>query len=97
MALLDRGKKIRYLDFSPVTVRTLRELFATFGRGSWMVTLVAVDGGYRFHVHPNQDYSIKDSRVICSEKSKDIRIFKTVESALHVARKFGFEIVGIEL
>ena len=81
--------------FRPVTVRVQRDYFETIGKENWMVTLVPVGGGYRFHVHPA--YGHKQTNVICSEKSRKVRIFKTVESALRLAKSYGFTSVAVEL
>ena len=79
----------------PLTVRSLVEQFATFGREKWMVTMVPVEGGYQFHVHPT--YEFKESRVVKAEKSKQNRVFKSIESGLNLARRFGFSSVVVEL
>jgi hypothetical protein len=79
----------------PVTVRLLRDQLETFGKGNWMVTLVPVEGGYQFHAHPS--YGFKESRVIQSEKSRKTRVFRNIESALNLARQYGFSTVNVEL
>lgn len=81
--------------FKPVLARVLRVQLETFGKDKWMVTLVPVEGGYRFHAHPS--YEFRESRVIQAENSKKVRVFKTVEAALNLARSFGFLSVAIEL
>lgn len=81
--------------FKPVLARVLREQLDMFGRENWMVTLVPVVGGYRFHAHPK--YEFRESRVVQSENSKKVRVFKTVEAALNLARSYGFLTVAIEL
>ncbi len=79
----------------PVLVRMLRDQFEMIGRGNWMVTLVPVDGGYTFRAHPI--YGYQESRVVVSEKTKKVRVFKTLESAIKLARDFGFTEVAVEL
>lgn len=79
----------------PVLVRALREQFATFGLGNWMVTLVPVEGGYTFRAHPS--YGYKESRIIVSEKSRKTRVFRNIESAMNLARAYGFTEVAVEL
>lgn len=73
----------------------LRDQFEMIGRGNWMVTLVPVDGGYTFRAHPT--YGYQESRVVVSEKTKKVRVFKTLESAIKLARDFGFTEVAVEL
>lgn len=73
----------------------LRDQFEMIGRGNWMVTLVPFDGGYTFRAHPA--YGYQESRVVVSEKTKKVRVFKTLESAIKLARDFGFTEVAVEL
>lgn len=91
----DQGRLVAEKPARALTVRSLVEQFATFGREKWMVTMVPVDGGYQFHVHPT--YAFKESRVVKSEKGQRNRVFKTVESGLNLARRFGFRSVVVEL
>ena len=79
----------------PVVVRRLRDFFEFTGRGNWMVTLVPVEGGYTFRAHPT--YGYKESQVIVSEKSRKVRIFRNIESAMNLARSYGFTEVAVEL
>ena len=39
----------------------------------------------------------KQAQVVCSEKTKEVRVFRNVESALNLARSFGFKAVAVEL
>jgi len=96
MEVRDR-KKIAYSDANPVTVHALRMIIDTFGKENWMVTLVTVEGGYHFHAHPSQPWKQDKTQVVCSEKSKRVRVFKNAESALNLARSFGFKAVAVEL
>lgn len=79
----------------PISVRMLREYIVTFGKEKMMVTLVPVEGGYSFHTHPS--YGYKESRVIHSEKSREVRVFHDIRTALNLARSFGFTEVAVEL
>jgi len=92
---LKQAKTVGLKPWKPITVRLLRDQLETFGKENWMVTLVPVSGGYRFHAHPA--YSFKESRAICSEKSRRVRVFKNIESALNLARSYGFTAVAVEL
>ena len=80
---------------NPVTLRALRDQIETFGKEKWMVTLVPVEGGYTFNAHPT--YGFKASRVIQSERSKKVRVFKSIDAALNLARSCGFSSVCVEL
>lgn len=81
--------------FKPVTVRMLRDHFDIMGRANWMVTLVPVEGGYSFRAHPT--YGYKETRAVVSEKTKQVRVFKTLESAVKLAKSYGFTEVAVEL
>jgi thiamine pyrophosphate-dependent acetolactate synthase large subunit-like protein len=99
MAIYDgkrEAKRVADKPAKPLTVRLLRDQLETFGRENWMVTIVPFDdGGYTFHAHPS--YGFKESRVIQSEKARKVRVFKNIESALNLARAFGFTAVNVEL
>jgi len=87
--------KARHLPEKLVTVDQLRGFFDAFDREIFMVTLVSVEGGYQFRVHPT--YNPKNAHVVKAEKSGQLRIFKSVQAALNLAKSFGFSEVAVEL
>lgn len=95
MAFNANKKIISNKDPVPVTFEALRLSLSLLSMESWMVTLVSVEGGYKFRVHANYKYD--RPLELCAEKSKLTRVFKTVESALNVSRKLGFDAVRVEL
>lgn len=95
MAFNANKKIIGNKESVPVTFEALRLALSLLKMESWMVTLVSVEGGYQFRVHASYQYD--RPLVICAEKSKLTRVFKTVESALNVSRKLGFDAVRVEL
>lgn len=79
----------------PVTFDNLRVSLALLSMESWMVTLVKVENGYKFLVHPT--YKFEAPLVLRAEKSRHLRVFKTLEPAANVARRLGFKAIRIEL
>lgn len=95
MAVYSTRKAVYDLPVQLVTVNRFRDLLETFGRDSNMVILRPVEGGYIFRSEPV--YQPRRAFEIKSERSGQRRVFKSVESALNVARSFGFSSVQIEL
>lgn len=79
----------------PIRLDVLRRWLSHYGTSKQVVTLIAVDGGFHFHVHP--DYGYKKSDLLHSEKTGQPRLFKTAEAAFNLARSLGFSKVEVEL
>jgi hypothetical protein len=86
---------VRRLPVNPTTVEQLRKFLLTFGMEAMMVTLVRVEGGYQFLCHAR--YQPKLTHCVQGEKSGQLRVFKSVQAALNLAKSFGFDQVAVEL
>lgn len=92
---IKQRRPISTFSAAPVTLDGLRLFFDTFGKESTVVTLVQVEGGYEFRTHSS--YAGDRCTVLQTGRTRRVRVFKDIESAVNVARKFGFQHVQLEL
>lgn len=84
-----------FLPSQTASVGEMRGFLNMIDMVDFMVTLVKVDKGYEFLLHPKEKPKLV--RSLEATGSKRRRCFKTVESALNVARSLGFSVVAVKL
>lgn len=80
-------------DLGGMTLAALRVLVKGMGRGGVYITLHQRDGGYAMH------YAMlrHSGGWLIAEHSKQVRIFRKVETALSVARQLGVKKLEVAL
>lgn len=83
------------LPSKTASVGEMRGFLSMIDTEDFMVTLVKVEKGYEFLLHPRK--TPKSVHALEASGSKRRRCFKNVESALNVARSLGFSVVAVQL
>ena len=72
-----------------------RLIFALGGADCMQIALCKVEGGYVLNAYAGQ--RARKALVLCAEKSKQQRIFKTPAAAFGVCKKLGYSRVTVEI
>ena len=78
-----------------VMLQALRLYAASQGVDRLHVTLIVAEGGYKLRAHIG--YQPRETFELVAEKSGQVRLFKSVESAFNVCRDLGFSVVAVEI
>lgn len=87
--------QISELPFELVTVDVLRQLVESVGGDGMKMTVCRVSDGFVLRSHVG--YQARKSLGVMAEKSRQQRVFKTMDSALRVCKTLGFHVVQVEL
>lgn len=83
------------LPFELATFDVLRQLVLSVGGDGMKMTVCQSEGGYVLRTHvgyqPRKAFGLK------AEKSGEQRVFKSMDSALRVCKKLGFDLVQVQL
>lgn len=83
------------IPFELVTVDVLRQLVESVGGDGMKMTVCRAQDGYVLRSHVG--YQARKAFGVMAEKSREQRVFKTMDSALRVCKKLGFTSVQVEL
>ena len=83
------------IAFELVTLDVLRQLVESIGGDGMKMTVCRAQDGYVLRSHVG--YQSRKSFGLMAEKSREQRVFKSMDSALRVCKKLGFSLVQVEL
>lgn len=86
---------ISEIPFELVTFDVLRQLVESVGGDGMKMTVCRSPDGYLLRSHVG--YQSRKSFGLMAEKSREQRVFKSMDSALRVCKKLGFSLVQVEL
>jgi hypothetical protein len=83
------------LPFDLATFDSLRRLCESVGGDGMKMTVCRSEGGFVLRTHVG--YQPKKAFGLMAEKSREQRVFKSMDSALRVCNKLGFDLVQVQL